>query len=171
MGTISIMLMVVVIIVFIYFKFKKVKINTLTKVDYIPEDVTMTKIETELFDLINHYKTSIGLKNVKIDGLCRDLCYTHCKNMVDTEKVGTIVINHNNNEGRMSVLIMHGGKSIGEMVTYGYSTANGFINGYIKNDKYRKTLEKDNYTHVGIRMLKTKNGRYVNTVLFSEFKK
>ena len=167
---IGIILAVIIFGVLLYLGHRN-KITTKIKtVEYTPIESKLTKFEAELINLINIHRKSIGLLEInKTDELARGLAYNHCKYLIDGDEEWDMIINHNNFSNRSIEMQTHGAKSVGEVVGYGYSTARGFLNGYLNSDSHRKILESKNYNYIGIRAVKNPKGRYFNTILFVKF--
>jgi uncharacterized protein YkwD len=133
-------------------------------INYVPVESNLTEIEINMFNLINTYRASKSLTVLKTDELARGLCYDHCNNMINTNSV-----NHNGFVDRSKVLTNNGSISVGENVGYGFSTANGFVVGYLKSPTHKAILEGNTFTHVGIGCVKNVEGKIYNVLLFTNY--
>ena len=148
-----------------YFGYRKKDIGANIVVnDYTPVESETTKFEEELLYEINEYRLSLNLNFVYPEELSRNVAEIHVKNMITLDKVS-----HDDFNDRVIVLLTNGAHSVGENVGYGFTTARGFLNGYINSEPHKKILEGRNYTHIGVRALKDSNNRYYNALLFVEF--
>jgi uncharacterized protein YkwD len=76
-------------------------------------------------------------------------------------------INHDNFGERAQVLMKNAkAKTVAENVAYGYSTAQGALNGWLNSDAHRKVIENPNFTHFGISTKSDNNGRNYFTQIF-----
>jgi uncharacterized protein YkwD len=130
-------------------------------ITYNPVESELSVFEEEFFILINEYRESIGIGSVETDELVRGLAYDHCKYMILNGE-----ISHNNFNLRVVKLGEYNINKVGEIVAFGYGTSKGLLNGYLNSPEHRKIIERGEYTHVGIKSVKDKDGRYYNVAIF-----
>lgn len=130
--------------------------------NYVCVPANMTKIENELFKIINLHRKIIGINEIKYtDSFIRKLAEKHCKYMI-----GIGEVSHDNFGDRSLSVKTIGVKFVGEVVAYGYSTASGMLKGYLNSPSHKRMIEMDGLTHIGVRIMKDNNGRYYNTIMF-----
>lgn len=105
-----------------------------------------TAIETEILDLVNAYRTNIGIGSLKKLNLISTVAETHTSYMVNVGQV-----NHDFFAERHEKLVNSAqAKAVGENVAFGYNTASGALNAWLSSDSHRKIIENPEYTHFGI---------------------
>lgn len=108
--------------------------------------VVYSSIETEIVNLVNAHRTSLGLNALSTLNLVSGVADGHTNYMIE---VGTI--SHDNFSERAQILMNQAGaKTVGENVGFGYSTAEGVVKAWIASDGHRKIMENPEYTHFGI---------------------
>jgi len=119
-------------------------------------------LELEILDLINNYRAAKGLQTLVKSDIVSSIAMTHTNYMVETGEV-----NHDNFPQRHENLILSAGaKSVGENVAYGYSSAQGVVNAWIKSDGHKAVIENESYTHFGISTAQNSKGRNFFTQIF-----
>jgi uncharacterized protein YkwD len=103
-------------------------------------------LELEIIDLINNYRVSKGLPTfIKLD-IISSIALTHTDYVVETNE-----LNHDNFPQRHEYVILNtGAKLVGLNVDYGYSSAKGVVNAWIKSDGHKAIIENESYTYFGI---------------------
>jgi uncharacterized protein YkwD len=110
------------------------------------ENVEYSAIETEILELVNLHRQSIGLSDLKALDIVSYTAEEHTSYMI---KVGEI--NHDNFQERSKTLIEKAkAKQVGENVAFGFSTAEGAVNGWLKSPEHKAVIENASYTHFGI---------------------
>ena len=123
---------------------------------------TYTDLEIEILDQINFYRDSIGLKELEELNVISAVALSHSKYMAQLGK-----ISHDNFENRSNQLIVNANaKYVGENVGYGYTSAKGVVDAWIKSDKHRAVIESSAFTHFGISTEKNYKGRNYFTQIF-----
>lgn len=118
-------------------------------------------IEVEILNLINDHRLSKGLNPLGDMTLVKSVAFTHTDYMVDKDEVS-----HANFYTRSNYLKANAGaKRVSENVAYGYSTAQGVVNAWIKSESHRENLEGD-FTNFDVSAEKNKNGRWYYTNIF-----
>lgn len=123
---------------------------------------TQTKdIEVEILNLINDHRLSLGLNALNDMNIIKSVAYSHTDYMVDND-----VVSHDNFYTRSNYLKSNiGAKKVSENVAYGYGTAQGVVNAWIKSESHKANLEGD-YTNFDISAEKNKDGRWYYTNIF-----
>lgn len=123
---------------------------------------TQTKaIELEILDLINEYRLSLGLNTLKDMSIVKSVAYSHTDYMVDND-----IVSHDNFFTRSNYLKSNAGaKKVSENVAYGYGTAQGVVNAWIKSESHKANLEGD-YTNFDISAERNVDGRWYYTNIF-----
>lgn len=123
---------------------------------------TQTKyIEVEILNLINDHRLSLGLNALNDMNIVKSVAYSHTDYMVDND-----VVSHDNFYTRSNYLKSNiGAKKVSENVAYGYGTAQGVVNAWIKSESHKANLEGD-YTNFDISAEKNKDGRWYYTNIF-----
>ena len=128
-----------------------------TKFDYSP-------IELEILDLVNNYRATKNLKELTKVNFISSVAATHTNYMVETG-----LVNHDNFPERNENLVLNeNAKKVGENVAFGFSTAKGVVNAWIKSDGHRAIIENEAYTHFGISTEQNEEGKYFFTHMFIE---
>lgn len=123
---------------------------------------TQTKaIELEILDLINEHRLSLGLNSLEDMSIVKSVAYSHTDYMVDND-----IVSHDNFYTRSDYLKSNiGAKKVSENVAYGYGTAEGVVNAWIKSESHKANLEGD-YTNFDISAEKNADGRWYYTNIF-----
>lgn len=109
-------------------------------------NVTYSAIETEILNLVNEHRTNMGLTSLISLNIISGVADGHTSYMIEVNQV-----NHDNFAQRSQTLINEANaKSIGENVAYGFTTAQGVLNGWLNSEEHRKIIENPDYTHFGI---------------------
>lgn len=114
--------------------------------EVINAKVSYTAMESEIISLVNARRTSLGLNALSTLNIVSGVADGHTEYMIE---VG--VISHDNFAQRAQTLMNEAGaKTVGENVAYGYSSAEGVVNGWLNSEGHRKIIENPDYTHFGI---------------------
>ena len=126
-------------------------------------DATYSVIESEILYLVNEYRTNIGLTVLKPLDIVSSTADDHTNYMI-----GAGEISHDNFQKRSQTLMEKANaKKVGENVAYGYSSAQGVVNGWLNSEGHKAVIENSKYTHFGISTEKCKNsGRNYFTQIF-----
>lgn len=109
-------------------------------------NVSYSAIETEILNLVNDHRISIGLSSLSTLNIISGVADGHTNYMIE---VGDV--NHDNFSQRSQTLINEASaKSVGENVAYGFTTAQGVVNGWLNSEGHRDIIENPDYTHFGI---------------------
>jgi len=131
-------------------------------IEVVTTNVTYSAIETEILNLINEHRTSIGLNALKTLNLISGVADGHTNYMIEVNKV-----NHDNFPERSQTLINEANaKSVGENVAFGYNTAQGVVNAWLNSKEHKKIIENPDYTHFGISTNSNKENKNYFTQIF-----
>ena len=121
-------------------------------------------IELEILDLVNNYRATKNLPQLTKHNFISSVAATHTNYMLQTG-----VVSHDNFPERNENLVTNeNAKKVGENVAYGFSSARGVVNAWIKSDGHRAIIENESYTHFGISTEKNEDGKYFFTHMFIE---
>ena len=124
--------------------------------------VSYSKIEFEILDLVNKHRNSIGLQSLNKLDVISSVAQSHTSYMVETGNV-----NHYNFSKRQENLVVNANaKTVGENVAYGFNSAEGVVEAWLKSESHRALIENNNYTHFGISTKKNIDGRNYFTQMF-----
>tara|TARA_R110001583_G_scaffold412_2_gene3824 strand:+ start:66438 stop:66944 length:507 start_codon:yes stop_codon:yes gene_type:complete len=124
--------------------------------------VTYTAIETEILDLVNAHRTSLGLTTLSKLNIISGVADGHTNYMIEVDQ-----LNHDNFSQRSQTLMNEAGaKTVGENVAYGFNSAQGAVNGWLNSATHRKLIENPNYTHFGISTNSNSENRNYFTQIF-----
>jgi len=125
-------------------------------------DVSYTVIENEILDLVNNHRTSLGLNSLTKLNIISGVADGHTNYMIEVDE-----LNHDNFSQRSQTLMNEAGaKTVGENVAFGYNSAQGVFNGWLKSDSHRKIIENPDYTHFGISTDSNNENRNYFTQIF-----
>jgi uncharacterized protein YkwD len=126
--------------------------------DYTPE-------ELEVIDLINEYRTSIGLNTLEKINYVSVKSEEHNNYMISNN-----VVNHDNFVARSEDIIkVLGVIKVSENVAYNYKTPLAAVKAWLASPKHKKNLTGD-YTNFGISITKNPiNGRNYYTNIFVKY--
>ncbi len=134
------------------------------KADALVENLVVppTKaIETEILNLINDHRLTLGLIPLEDLQIVKSVAYSHTDYMVDQNE-----ISHDNFYTRSNYLKANAGaKKVSENVAYGYSSAKSVVSAWIKSDGHRENIEGD-FSNFNISAEKSENGRWYFTNIF-----
>ncbi|NLP57425.1 CAP domain-containing protein [Lutibacter sp. B1] len=124
--------------------------------------VTCTSIETEILDLVNEHRKSLGMQTLKPLTIISAVAESHTKYMIETGEV-----NHDDFYLREQALVSEAGaKSVAENVAYGYVSASNAVNAWLQSESHRNIIENPNFTHFGISIDTNTEGRNYFTQMF-----
>ena len=130
--------------------------------EVINAKVVYSSMESEIISLVNAHRTSMGLSALNTLNLVSGVADGHTDYMIEAG-----AISHDNFGERAQILMEQAGaKTVGENVAYGYSTAEGVVNGWLNSEGHRKIMENPDYTHFGISMESGTDNRNYFTNIF-----
>ena len=126
------------------------------------EKTTETKtIETQVLELINNHRLSIGLSALAAMPLVKSVAFSHTDYMVYNNEVS-----HENFYKRSDYLKANAGATrVTENVAYGYSSAQSVVNAWLKSDAHRANIEGD-FTNFDIAAEENSDGKWYYTNIF-----
>lgn len=118
-------------------------------------------IEIEILELINEYRVSVGLTQLKTMDIVKYQAYSHTDYMIEQNN-----ISHDYFYSRKAFLEAQAGAiAVQENVAYGYSYAESLVNAWINSDSHRATIEGD-FTDFDISAEKNEDGVWFYTNIF-----
>ena len=128
---------------------------------YVPEAEVATQLQTEVYELINAYRQSVGLTALNSLDLAYLKAEEHTEYMIANGKAS-----HDFFYDREAYLIANAdAELVAENVAYAYSTAQGVVNAWLESPSHKAIIEGD-YTHASICAMKGSDGSYFYTHLF-----
>jgi len=125
--------------------------------------VYYSDIEFNVFEQINKYRISLGLTMCKQNNHISEIAKTHSQFMIDGAKVS-----HDNFAKRADILMCKiDAKSVGEVVGFGYATAEGVVKGWIKSESHNQIITGKSWTDFGVSAIQNEKGRYYFTLIFT----
>ena len=119
-------------------------------------------METEVFNLVNEYRTNNSLGTLTRSSVIDHEAKTHSENMAD----GTVPYGHDGLTTRILTIINAiGGTDASENVGVGQTTAEEIVNDWVASPAHKSNLE-GNYTHTGVGIAKNSNGVYYFTQIY-----
>jgi len=120
-----------------------------------------TAIETELFDLINNHRVSIGLNELTFDNTTYYYAGQHNKYMISQNK-----ISHDKFvERAKNVTKKTGAAHVAENVARNYNSMQMVFEAWLDSQSHRRALE-GNYSHSAINITETVEGNLYFTQMF-----
>ena len=127
----------------------------------IPVAENVPSVESELLELVNEHRTSLGYSPLSFSQLAYDYANQHTDYMVST---GTI--SHYNFSARASSIAEEvNAQAVAENLAKDHPSAEKAFEGWLASDSHRKTLEGD-FSHTAISVKKDSNGALYFTQLF-----
>jgi uncharacterized protein YkwD len=118
-------------------------------------------IEIEILELINEYRVSKGLSNLRTMDIVKYQAFSHTDYMIAQNN-----ISHDYFFSRKAFLESQvGATAVSENVAYGYSYAESLVNAWINSDSHRATIEGD-FTDFDISAEKNEDGVWFYTNIF-----
>ncbi len=124
--------------------------------------LTYTAFEYEVLGLVNNYRETQGLSSLSTLNLVSKEAESHTNYMIEKGE-----INHHNFGSRSQNLIQNASAIlVAENVAYGFATAQGVVDAWLKSDSHRKNIENSSFTDFGISTEKDEKGNYYYTHIF-----
>ena len=132
--------------------------NALNENLVIPEAKT---IETQILELINNHRLSLGLNPLGKMDIIKGQAYSHTEHMVIENEVS-----HDNFFSRSNYLKANAGAiTVSENVAYGYTQASSVVNAWLKSDAHRENIE-GNFTNFDVSAEQNTEGDWYYTNIF-----
>ena len=125
-----------------------------SSVDYI-------QMETQIHDQINQYRLSQGLEALEPVGLIATTASSHNIHMIATGEV----CHHGFGSREKQLGTGLGAIVVAENVGYGFQTAQGVVQAWIKSEEHKKNIEGD-FDSMGIAASQNEDGLYYFTNIF-----
>jgi uncharacterized protein YkwD len=121
-----------------------------------------SEIESEILTLVNEYRISLNLSELKTLNIISSVAATHTNYMIEVGE-----INHDHFSKRAQNLIdKTAAKKVAENVAYGYATAQGVMSGWLNSENHKRIIENPDFTHFGISTKSNSEGRNFFTQIF-----
>ncbi len=164
MKPLTLKLSLLVFLSFVLFSCSKeddgIYLNETTEI--INKNVTYSKIENDILDLVNTHRNSIGIPTLTKMNIVSGVADGHTEYMIETGQ-----ISHDNFDERAQELMDNAGaKSVGENVAYGYTTAESVVKSWLKSPEHKAIIENPHFTHFGISTEANSDGRNFFTQMF-----
>ena len=124
-------------------KFKKKKENKVF--DSKLSTYTKGTLEHSILYLINSYRNEKGLSILTADEIITKKAHERCLEMVAQRK-----LSHEGYKDVFHNLVLLGADSVGEIIAYGFSTAQAVLNGWLNSEKHKNIIENAKYEYVGV---------------------
>ena len=114
--------------------------------EVLASDFAYSPIESEILDLINEHRNDLGLSTLKPLNIVSSTAISHTEYMIQAGH-----ISHDGfSERSKNLMDKANAKLVGENVAYGYSSAQGVVNGWLNSEAHKAVIENPKYTHFGI---------------------
>jgi uncharacterized protein YkwD len=131
-------------------------------IQFDENNVTYSNLEFEILELVNLHRQSLGLNELSTLNIVSSVADGHTNYMIETGK-----ISHDNFSQRAQALMDNANaKSVAENVAYGYTTAEGVLNGWLNSVSHREAIENPHFTHFGISTESNNEGRNFFTQIY-----
>lgn len=123
--------------------------------------INPSEMETEVLDLINDYRASIGASKLQTSSASYAHAEDHNNYMITQNK-----LSHDNFQSRASKIALEiGAVDVGENVARYYTTAQLVFNGWLESSSHKEAIEGE-YTHTTLSVTLDKDGRPYFTQIF-----
>ncbi|MDT0620297.1 CAP domain-containing protein [Croceitalea vernalis] len=127
-------------------------------------EVTLTEAETELFNIVNTYRSSNGMSELVFSNNTYKYAQEHTQFMIVEDE-----ISHDNFSVRASKIAQETSAThIAENVAKNYPEAAMALQGWLESDSHKNTIEGD-FTHTALSIKENSEGKLFYTQIF--FKK
>jgi len=125
--------------------------------------VPYSNIELEIFSQVNEVRRANGNIMCRINNNISQVAKIHSQFLADS-----LSVSHDNFAQRAEILICKiDAKSVAEVVGFGYNSANGLVNGWIKSESHNKIIFGKGWTDFGVSAVQNDKGRYYFTLIFT----
>lgn len=130
--------------------------------DVVVSKVSYSDMESEILVLVNAHRKSLNLSELEHLNVISGVANGHTNYMIAAGQAS-----HDNFPERVQNLKTNANaKTVGENVAYGFSTAQGVVNGWLNSSGHKKIIEDSSYTHFGISTDSNSEGRNYFTHIF-----
>lgn len=124
---------------------------------------TYNSTEIETMDLINAYRVSIGLNELKEINHISYKSEEH-----DHYMIANNVVNHNDFVSRSeNIMKVLGAKSVSENIAYNYNSPKAALDAWLKSPSHKQNIE-GNFTHFGLSIRVSAEGKKYYTNIFAK---
>ncbi|WP_303316801.1 CAP domain-containing protein [Flavivirga abyssicola] len=125
------------------------------------EKEMVTDIATNILQLVNEHRSSIGKQILETNILAEDLAEEHNMFMISQGNIG-----HENFDYRANRLFdEENARGVGENVAFKQVSAQQVMTAWLNSTDHRKNIE-GNFSHIGVSVVKSESGIYYFTQLF-----
>ncbi len=124
---------------------------------------TYNQTEIETMALVNAYRTSIGLNELK------DISHISYKSEEhDHYMIANNVVNHDDFVSRSeNIMKVLGAKSVAENIAYNYNSPQAAVSAWLKSPSHKANIE-GNFTHFGLAIRVSAEGKKYYTNIFAK---
>jgi len=124
---------------------------------------TYNSTETQAMTLINNYRASIGLNELKEINHISYKSEEHDNYMITNN-----VVNHDDFVSRSeNIMKVLGAKSVGENIAYNYNSPQAALDAWLKSPAHKANIE-GSYTHFGLAIRISADGKKYYTNIFAK---
>jgi uncharacterized protein YkwD len=125
-------------------------------------NVEYSEMELEILNLVNDHRIAKGLTSLEKMNVVSSVAESHTNYMAETG-----IVSHDHFTERHQKLVNKAdAKIVGENVGFGFTTAKGVVDAWLRSDGHRGIIEKASYTHFGISTEQNVEGRNYFTQIF-----
>lgn len=129
--------------------------------DPIPVARNVTAVESQLLELVNQHRNSLGMSPLYFSQVAYSYASDHTDYMIATGS-----INHDNFNSRASGIAAEvNARAVSENVAKDYESAEKALQGWLASESHRKTMEGD-FSHTAISVKENAEGTLFYTQLF-----
>lgn len=124
---------------------------------------TYNSTEVETMTLINEYRVSVGLSELKEINHISYKSEQHDHYMIENN-----VVNHDDFVSRSeNIMEVLGAKKVSENIAYNYNSPKGALDAWLKSPTHKKNIEGD-FTHFGLSIRVNADGKKYYTNIFAK---
>jgi uncharacterized protein YkwD len=112
-------------------------------------DASVLAKETEIFNLVNNHRVTIGLNALIDAGNVRDIARAHSQHMIVHSFFDHVNPEGDPVDGRFNRAGV-GWSAVGENIAAGYGTAQAAFDAWMNSTPHRANIERDLWTHTGV---------------------
>ncbi|WP_298478727.1 CAP domain-containing protein [uncultured Maribacter sp.] len=118
-------------------------------------------VESELLDIVNDYRVSLGYSSLEHNSIAYEQANKHNDYMISRGD-----LSHDNFSSRASAISIElNAEFVAENVAKDYATANEAFKGWLASSSHKKTMEGE-FTHTAVSVKKDSNNKLYFTQLF-----
>lgn len=135
---------------------KEAKMDTSYKI------ATYTTLETDIINLINEHRITLGLSTLNELNIISSVADSHTNYMIQEKQISHDYFNDRSNYLKHYTNAI----TVAENVGFGYNSAQGVVTGWLNSTAHKNIIENPSYTHVGISTAKNSDKRNYFTQIF-----